>query len=205
MAVVHVQAQRFLALVLLPHVRHDIEENKRCHFALFQAMKKATYKPDAFFKVLLLRHLLSLCTAYRFDKSINGFAKVLLPFAPPLTLSVMLLSCMHTQCHQWLCRALSSFAFCCWSFSVACLIVSAFANSEIVPITRQPGSCRAQQLQSDVHTVNSYCDDTQCKHNLDSRTRPLVTNHCILTAVVPLHKDNLMWAQISSWWPKQSL
>jgi len=47
-------AQRFLALVLLPHVRQDIEENKRCHFALFQAMKKATYKPDAFFKGLLL-------------------------------------------------------------------------------------------------------------------------------------------------------
>jgi len=45
------QAQRFLALVLLPKVRQDIEDNKRCHFALFQAMKKATYKPDAFFKV----------------------------------------------------------------------------------------------------------------------------------------------------------
>lgn len=62
------QAQRFLALVLLPKVRQDIEDNKRCHFALFQAMKKATYKPDAFFKVplpalalhqghCLLRHL----------------------------------------------------------------------------------------------------------------------------------------------------
>jgi len=47
----HLQAQRFLALVLLPKVRQDIEDNKRCHFALFQAMKKATYKPDAFFKV----------------------------------------------------------------------------------------------------------------------------------------------------------
>lgn len=45
------QAQRFLALVLLPHVRNDIQEHKRCNFALFQAMKKATYKPDAFFKV----------------------------------------------------------------------------------------------------------------------------------------------------------
>ena len=45
------QAQRFLALVLLPHVRRDIEENKRCHFALYQALKKAAYKPDAFFKV----------------------------------------------------------------------------------------------------------------------------------------------------------
>jgi len=47
-------AQRFLALVLLPHVREDIHSNRRLHFALFQAMKKATYKPDAFFKGLLL-------------------------------------------------------------------------------------------------------------------------------------------------------
>ena len=44
-------AQRFLALVLLPHVRQDIRENRRLHFALFQAMKKAAYKPDAFYKV----------------------------------------------------------------------------------------------------------------------------------------------------------
>ena len=43
-------AQRFLALVLLPHVRQDIRENRRLHFALFQAMKKAAYKPDAFYK-----------------------------------------------------------------------------------------------------------------------------------------------------------
>ena len=44
-------AQRFLALVLLPHVRNDIEDNRRLHHVLFQALKKATYKPDAFFKV----------------------------------------------------------------------------------------------------------------------------------------------------------
>ncbi|KAK9840658.1 hypothetical protein WJX81_007722 [Elliptochloris bilobata] len=47
-------AQRFLALVLLPHVRQDIREHRRLHFALFQAMKKAAYKPDAFYKGLLL-------------------------------------------------------------------------------------------------------------------------------------------------------
>ncbi|KAK9811795.1 hypothetical protein WJX72_010259 [[Myrmecia] bisecta] len=47
-------AQRFLALVLLPHVREDIRQNHRLHFALFQAMKKAAYKPDAFYKGLLL-------------------------------------------------------------------------------------------------------------------------------------------------------
>ena len=43
-------AQRFLALVLLPRVRQDIKANKRLHFALFQALKKATYKPGAFYK-----------------------------------------------------------------------------------------------------------------------------------------------------------
>lgn len=47
-------AQRFLNLVLLPHMRRDIQENKRLHFALFQALKKATFKPGAFYKGILL-------------------------------------------------------------------------------------------------------------------------------------------------------
>ena len=41
-------------------------------------------------------------------------------------------------------------------------------------------------------TVNSLCKDTRCKDNLNVRTTPLITNHCILTAVAPLSKDNLM-------------
>jgi essential nuclear protein 1 len=44
-------AQRFLALVLLPRVRVDIKENKQVHFAIYQALKKASYKPAAFYKV----------------------------------------------------------------------------------------------------------------------------------------------------------
>jgi essential nuclear protein 1 len=47
-------AQRFLSLVLLPAVRSDIADNRRLHFALFQALRKATYKPGAFFKGILL-------------------------------------------------------------------------------------------------------------------------------------------------------
>ena len=41
--------------MLLPHVRQDIRENRRLHFALFQSLKKAAYKPDAFFKVRIQR------------------------------------------------------------------------------------------------------------------------------------------------------
>lgn len=52
-------AQRFLALVLLPHVRIDIQNNKRLHFALFQSLKKATFKAGAFYKGILL----PLCSA----------------------------------------------------------------------------------------------------------------------------------------------
>ena len=52
-------AQRFFALVLLPRVRADIAANRRLHFTLFCALKKATYKPAAFFKGLLL----PLCAA----------------------------------------------------------------------------------------------------------------------------------------------
>ncbi|EFJ50348.1 bystin-like protein [Volvox carteri f. nagariensis] len=47
-------AQRFLALVLLPRVRAEIRQHKRLHFALFQALRKATYKPGAFYKGILL-------------------------------------------------------------------------------------------------------------------------------------------------------
>lgn len=47
-------AQRFLNLVLLPAVRNDIRQNRRLHFALFQALRKCTYKPGAFYKGLLL-------------------------------------------------------------------------------------------------------------------------------------------------------
>ena len=53
---------------------------------------------------------------------------------------------------------------------------------------KQCPSCQVQKTK----TVNSLCKDTQRKDNLDVRTTPSVTNHCILTAVVPLSKDNLM-------------
>lgn len=47
-------AQRFYNLVLLPRFRDDVREHKKVHFTLFQALKKATYKPAAFYKGLLL-------------------------------------------------------------------------------------------------------------------------------------------------------
>ena len=48
------QTQRFLNLVLLNKVRDDIHEHKRLHFALFQAVKKAVFKPGAFYKGFVL-------------------------------------------------------------------------------------------------------------------------------------------------------
>ena len=47
-------AQRFYNLVLLPRVRDDVRSNKRLHFALYQSLKKAVYKPAAFYKGILL-------------------------------------------------------------------------------------------------------------------------------------------------------
>lgn len=47
-------AQRFYNLILLPRVRHDIERHKKLNYHLYQAIKKAIYKPAAFFKGLLL-------------------------------------------------------------------------------------------------------------------------------------------------------
>jgi essential nuclear protein 1 len=52
-------APRYLRAVLLPAVRADIRAHQRLHFALFQALRKSTYKPGAFFKGVLL----PLCAA----------------------------------------------------------------------------------------------------------------------------------------------
>ena len=47
-------AQRFFNLVLLPRVRDDINTYLRLNFHLYQAMRKALFKPGAFFKGFLL-------------------------------------------------------------------------------------------------------------------------------------------------------
>lgn len=47
-------AQRFYNLVLLPRIRDDLAEYKRLNFHLYQALRRALYKPAGFMKGLLL-------------------------------------------------------------------------------------------------------------------------------------------------------
>lgn len=47
-------AQRFYSLVLLPRIRDDITEYKRLNFHLYSALKKALFKPGAWFKGILI-------------------------------------------------------------------------------------------------------------------------------------------------------
>lgn len=55
-------AQRFFNLVLLPAVRQDIAENKKLNFHYYRALRKALFKPAAFFKGLLLPLATESCT-----------------------------------------------------------------------------------------------------------------------------------------------
>jgi essential nuclear protein 1 len=64
-------AQRFYALVLLPATLDDIDDNKRLNYHYYMALKKAVYKPAAFFKGIVLpmceercslRHALIVCS-----------------------------------------------------------------------------------------------------------------------------------------------
>jgi essential nuclear protein 1 len=55
-------AQRFFNTVLLPKIREDIELHKKLNFHLYGSIKKAIYKPAAFFRGLLLP-LAADCTA----------------------------------------------------------------------------------------------------------------------------------------------
>eukprot|EP00300_Choanocystis_sp_HF-7_P040458 c6942_g1_i1.p1 GENE.c6942_g1_i1~~c6942_g1_i1.p1 ORF type:complete len:440 (+),score=125.96 c6942_g1_i1:122-1321(+) len=47
-------AQRFYNLVLLPRVRNEIDEKKKLHWSIYQALRKACYKPAAFYKGIIL-------------------------------------------------------------------------------------------------------------------------------------------------------
>jgi len=47
-------AQRFFNLILLPRIRDDVHTFNRLNFHLYQALRKALYKPGAFFKGFLL-------------------------------------------------------------------------------------------------------------------------------------------------------
>ncbi|XP_072280193.1 bystin [Pyxicephalus adspersus] len=47
-------AQRFYNLILLPRVRDDIAEYKRLNFHLYMALKKALFKPGAWFKGIII-------------------------------------------------------------------------------------------------------------------------------------------------------
>eukprot|EP00455_Lapot_gusevi_P042128 TRINITY_DN495_c0_g1_i3.p1 TRINITY_DN495_c0_g1~~TRINITY_DN495_c0_g1_i3.p1 ORF type:complete len:469 (+),score=122.58 TRINITY_DN495_c0_g1_i3:84-1409(+) len=46
--------QKFLSMVLLPQVREDIAKHKCLNFHLYMSLKKAVYKPVAFFKGVIL-------------------------------------------------------------------------------------------------------------------------------------------------------
>mmetsp|Transcript_16293 Transcript_16293/g.47663 ORF Transcript_16293/g.47663 Transcript_16293/m.47663 type:complete len:432 (+) Transcript_16293:60-1355(+) len=55
-------AQRFFNLVLLPAVRQDIADHKKLNFHHFRALRKALFKPAAFFKGILLPLVAESCT-----------------------------------------------------------------------------------------------------------------------------------------------
>lgn len=55
-------AQRFYNLVLLDAVRADIVENKKLNYHYYRCLRKAVYKPAAFFKGILLPLCSSNCT-----------------------------------------------------------------------------------------------------------------------------------------------
>jgi essential nuclear protein 1 len=56
-------AQRFFNTILLPKIREDIEVKKNLNFHLYASIKKAIYKPAAFFRGILLPLAAEDCTA----------------------------------------------------------------------------------------------------------------------------------------------
>lgn len=56
-------AQRFYNLVLYPRIRDDIERNHRLNYHLYASLKRAIYKPSAFFRGIILPLAMEGCSA----------------------------------------------------------------------------------------------------------------------------------------------
>ncbi|KAI6105394.1 Bystin-domain-containing protein [Pisolithus sp. B1] len=56
------QAQLFLSVVLLDAIREDIQSNKKLNVQYYEALKRALYKPGAFFKGIVFPMLENGCT-----------------------------------------------------------------------------------------------------------------------------------------------
>ena len=106
-------AQRFYSLVLLPRVREEIWANKKLHFALFQALKKAAYKPGAFFKGLLLPLCQSgTCTVL--EAVISALSSTGYPSPCPLEAALLRLAEMRAR------ESTASSSRCCSRRSMRC-------------------------------------------------------------------------------------
>ncbi|KAJ3807771.1 Bystin-domain-containing protein [Lentinula aff. lateritia] len=73
------QAQLFLSVVLLEAVRKDIRENKKLNVQYYEALKRALYKPSAFFKGILFPMLNQGCTLREAAIMASILAKVKIP------------------------------------------------------------------------------------------------------------------------------
>ena len=123
-------AQRFLALVLLPAVRRDIQQNRRLHFALYQAMRKAAYKPDAFYKGLLLPLCASGdCTLREAVIAASVLARASLPPLPSAAALLRLADMPFTGINSFFIRALIDKRY-ALPYRVVDALVDHFSNFE---------------------------------------------------------------------------
>ncbi|KAK8831870.1 hypothetical protein WA577_001927 [Blastocystis sp. JDR] len=74
-------AQRFYATVLLPAVLDNIDRYKKLNYHLYQALKKAMYKPAAFFKGIVIPLCEDECTLKEAVIISSIVAKVSIPMA----------------------------------------------------------------------------------------------------------------------------
>jgi len=89
-------AQRFYNLVLLPRVVDDLRRNKRLNYHLYQALKKALYKPAAFYKGIVLPRCESgACTLREATVLCSVVKKVSVPVLH--SSAALLKLCMHKQ------------------------------------------------------------------------------------------------------------
>ena len=70
------QAQLFLNVILLDAIRADIRENKKLNVHYYECLKRALYKPGAFFKGIIFPMLdVRIIVLYQYRPVLIHFSK----------------------------------------------------------------------------------------------------------------------------------
>ncbi|CAE7901496.1 bysl [Symbiodinium sp. KB8] len=170
-------AQRFYNLILLPKVREDIQANKKLNYHLYTSLKKALYKPGAWYKGILL----PLCEDGDCTlREANIISSVLVRVhVPQAHSSAALLKMAHMRYSG----AMSIFIRILLNkkYALSSLVINALVEKHFAPFRNVPGPLPVIWHQALLVLAQRYKNSLTTRHKVILRDLMRVHTHRMIT------------------------